>query len=197
MDAPDAPLRFASSLPFAGFIAFFCLGLAAAMAFWLLRPWPPRRGHLFACAGATLVCATVALIALQGQTVWIDPVSRVVQMQRGVPGLERVRNHGFTQIDAVVVRRQPDGRFELGLIASADWIRLREHAAVGEAEAEAQGLAALGGWPARRRDYRLDLRARGGDIEGMRTADGREVVGVSLAPLHQLVPDRGAESELR
>lgn len=182
------PLSFVQSTPGAPFVVFFCAGLTLLGAFYLLRPWPPRRGRVLALVALVAVCVVAGLNVAQQHTVWIDSGHRVVQRQSGVPGLQRVRNWSFAQIQAVVVSLRPENDFELGLDTPDGWLPLQTYPEVQAAERQARELAALADWTALRRDYRLAVRAQGGEAQNLESPSGRRILSVELNPLRQVVP---------
>ena len=197
MDPSAAPLSFVHSTPGAAFVVFFCIGLAGVCAVYLLRPWPPTRRHVAMLAVLLVVLAGVAVGVSRRQVVWIDADQRVVQRQSGVPGFERVQQWSFAQVTHVGVRLSSDhGAFELGLQVGNQWIALDDGPEVTPVEHRARELAALGGWTALRQGYRMELRARGGEMQGLDAPSGRRVLSVDLDPVLQVVATPGGEQIL-
>lgn len=197
MDSSQIPLSFVQSTPGAPFVVFFCVGLVLVGAFYLLRPWPPRRRRVLALLGLVALCAAVGLNVAQQRTVWIDSDHRVVQLQAGIAGLQRVSNWSFAQIEAVAVSLRLSNDFELGLDTPQGWLALQTYPEVQTAERQARELAVLADWTALRRGYRLAVKAQGGDAQGLQSPSGRNVVSVDLNPVLQVVPAPEMDEPMR
>lgn len=199
MDAQTVTLSFVDRLPGAPFMAFFCLGLAVAVAVYCLRPWPPRRSRLSALAVLLVLCAVAALGVLRQRWVWLDLQQQEVVEQRGVPGLQSRREWPFASIAAVVVRKDPGSmEFELGLDGPEGWIGLRRTTDLESAERQAQGIGTLSqDWALLRRGYRLRTRGVAGVAQGFEADGGRSGVAVDLSPLRQFAETPGQDSPLR
>lgn len=189
-------MLFEHVLPGAPFLLFLCLGLAAVGAVYGLRPWPPTGPRMAMVAIWVLGWLGAGWAVMGARWVAINPERQAVDAIEGRPGLRQAQHWRFDQIRAVSVRRQSDGRFELSMQTPDGFLRLDDFASVERAEARAADVAGLGGWPATRRDYRMDVLAQGGTAQAMESAAGRTILAVDLAPVRQVVPAPGQESRL-
>lgn len=194
MDLSTTPLIFSEPQVGAAFGVALSLGLAIVAGGSVLRPWPPRvlRAGLFTVVLA--VCGIMAALLLRDRQVRIDPAAReVVELERKF-FWQRAEVWSFAQVSAVVVKT--DQGYVLGLRASDRWIELRSLDDPLQAEAQARALAGLGAWPALRHGYRIEVAARGGDAERLKTSTGQNVLGLNLASFVRVVEAPGAESAI-
>ena len=194
------------------FALMLLLGLSLVAGWRLLRAWPPKISRVLILAAVLLFCAIAAGALLRERWVQIDFEREMVTQRAQILGLGSQQTWTFGQITAVVVRAQheptqkpgprPDAasrsgqQFGLGLQTADGWLVLRDFDEAIAAEQQAQGLAARMGRPARRRGYRLETAARGGDAQAFETTAGRTGVGISLENLVRVVDAPEEESAI-
>lgn len=187
-------------LPFA---LMLLAGLSVIASWRLLRAWPPKASRVLMLAAVLAFCAVAAGFLLRERWVQIDFERQMLTQRVQVLGMGHQTSWTFAQIDAVVVRSQPEPDrkpgprpdtaprraqlFALGVQAGEAWVGLREFPDAFAAEQQARQLAQRMQRPARRVGYRIQAAARGGDALAFETPAGQSGVGISLEPLVRVV----------
>ena len=194
------------------FALMLLLGLNLVAGWRLLRAWPPRLSRVLILVAVLLFCAVAAGALLRERWVQIDFEREMITQRAQILGLGQQQTWTFPQITAVVVRAQhepvqkpgprpdavprSDQEFGLGLQTADGWLALRDFDQAIAAEQQARVLAERMGRLARRRGYRLETAARGGDAQAFETTAGQTGVGISLESLLRVVDAPQEESAI-
>lgn len=178
-------------------------GAVFASVYFLLLARRPLRGlRVLALAGVLVIGSAACAYLLLKRSVEIDPGAREVRELRQVLGVGPSRRRMFEQIAAVSVSRFPEDAamaragFALALDTADGRVELRRFDDVPAAEGEALRLAALGGWKALRRGYRLESAPSANEPQTFETARGRHGLLFDFDRFVRVLDSTGEESAI-
>lgn len=194
------PLVFTETRSFATFFLVLVGGAVAIGAWRLLWPLPLKPKRLALFAGLLWVAALCAWTSANQRIVVLDRVAKQVREGRSFLGLSKLRSRPFADYSAVIVesREGPVTNYVLSLTgANLPPLELGFSPEIRRAENLARGVAAAGGWVAKRRGYRLEVPAPvAGSVQAVQTVRGEKGIAVTLQDVVHIVPAAGEESPL-